>query len=249
LLIGTPVRCRETECYINDPYSESHSGFPVEGKLIRESTRERETHDLRTEAMLAPYPEISNSFADIIKTWHRVASDLEPVVDLFSTVTFHRSLHTEAQFLFLVQALEVYHARLFDSRAMPSEEHAARVEAVVATAPPAFQEWARRTLRAANYKYLDERLTDIFQKHASEAKRLFPDLPKLPEKIRYTRNYLTHYTGDPDSPRFLNTKEMVRVNWYLRIFIWICLLKEIGVSDKAVERLISRYGSTKFINL
>jgi hypothetical protein len=42
---------------------------------------------------------------------------------------------------------------------------------------------------------------------------------------------------------------MVRVNWYLRIFIWICLLKEIGISGKAVEKLICRGVSILFLGV
>jgi hypothetical protein len=33
---------------------------------------------------------------------------------------------------------------------------------------------------------------------------------------------------------------MVEVSWYLRVFMWICLLKEIGVAGKAIEILIRR---------
>ena len=140
-------------------------------------------------------------------------------------------------------------ARAFDSKALPTEEHASRVEAVVAGAPHQFQGWARRKLESANYKHLEERVSEIFEGHKAEAQRLFVDVTELPEKIRYTRNHLTHYTGKTDSPKYLKDAEMVQVNWGLRVFIWACLLKEIGISGKAIERLIRRHGDAHFVNL
>ena len=68
-----------------------------------------------------------------------------------STATFIR----KQSFCSLVQALEVYHARMFGGRD----------------------------------KHLDERLKDIFERHNAEARKLFPRIGELPEKIRYTRNH------------------------------------------------------------
>jgi len=203
LLMGTSVTCQQIDCYLDDPFAENFKGFPKEGKLITRGKKQREPHGLHTLEMLAPYPDIANQFDKIVQSWFRVASQFEPVVDLFSTVAFHSSLHSKAQFLSLVQALEVYHARAFDSKALPTEQHAQRVEAVVAGAPPEFQDWTRRKLEGANYKYLDERLMEIFERHKADAKRLFVNLTELPEKIRYTRNYLTHYNGSTNSPKYL----------------------------------------------
>jgi hypothetical protein len=104
-------------------------------------------------------------------------------------------------------------------------------------------------LQGANYKYLDERVAEIFECHNAEAARLFPNVAELPERIRYTRNHLTHYSGNTNSPKYLSPEEMVQVSWYLRVFIWACLLKAIGVSGKAIERLIRRQGDAHFLNL
>jgi hypothetical protein len=85
-------------------------------------------------------------------------------------------------------------------------------------------------------------------KRYAEARQLFAEFVELPEKIRYTRNHLTHYTGNTDSPKYLKTAEMIKVNWYLRVFIWICLSKELGITGRSVERLIKRYGDAEFVN-
>jgi hypothetical protein len=249
LLIGEPVSCKTTELYQDDPYNPNAKGLPTEGTLIRHGKRRETGKPVHTINMLAPYPGITGDFANIVRSWSRVASELAPVVDLFSTVAFHNRLHGDAEFLFLVQALEVYHARLFDSKILSKDEHAQRVGTVVNAAPPELREWAQRKLQSANYKYLDERIAETFERHRGEAQRLFTNLDELPEKIRYTRNYLTHYNAKIDSPKYLNDVDMIRATWYLRVFLWVCLLKEIGVPGDAIDRLIRRHEDLDFVTL
>ena len=216
LLVGDPVTCSKTELFLEDPYAADVEEFANPGTVIHRGKNGRpKPKNVHAFAMLASYPSIQSDFQVIVRNWFRVASQLEPVVDLFSTVAFHNHLHSEAEFLFLVQAFEVYHARMF----------------------------------GGGYKHLDERFAEIFERHTAEARKLFPNLAELPEEIQYTRNHLTHYSKDTDSPKYLRPAEMVQVSWYLRVFMWICLLKEIGVGGKAIERLIRRHGDADFVNL
>lgn len=246
LIIGDPITVDALNIYIQDPYTPG-SGLPKEGKVIRRHPEEKESRT-HTFEMLAAYPEVAAEFGAVVKNWFRAVSKLEPVVDLFSTVAFHSHLHTEAQFLFLVQSLEVYHARMFESTELPAEEHKKRVAAVVDLLPVELKDWVRSKL-SANYKYLDQRLLDLFAANRTEAERLFRNVAELPERIRYTRNYLTHYNGDPASPKYLKDPEMIEVSWFLKIFVWICLLKEIGIGPNAIEKLIRRYANPTFVNL
>jgi hypothetical protein len=216
LLVGDPVTCSKIDLYTQDPYAADSKGLVNPGTVVRRGGKSgRKAKSVSSFSMLAAYPSIANDFEAVVRKWFRVASELEPVVDLFSTVAFHSHLHSQAEFLFLVQALEVYHARMFDGRE----------------------------------KHLNERLKDIFERHNAEARKLFPGIAELPERIQYTRNHLTHYSKDIDSPKYLKPGEMVEVSWYLRVFIWICLLKEVGISGQSVERLITRYGDAEFVNL
>lgn len=216
LLIGDRVTCSKTEVFVEDPYAADFKGFVNPGTVVRRGGKSgRKPKNISRFRMLAAYPSIANDFEAVVRNWFRVASELEPVVDLFSTVAFHSHLHSQAEFLFLVQALEVYHARTFGGRD----------------------------------KHLGERLKDIFERHNAEARKLFPGIAELPERIQYTRNHLTHYSKDTDSPKYLKPGEIVEVSWYLRVFIWICLLKEVGISGQSVERLIKRYGDAEFTNL
>jgi hypothetical protein len=248
LLAGEAIHCLQLDLYTADPYSPKVVSPPETIRLLRRGRRHKPA-DIHTFAMLAPYPAIGEQWAHVVQQWFAVSSKLEPVVDLFSTVAFHQRLHTQAEFLFLVQALEVYHASVANSKELPTDEHNKRVEAVVAAAPMELKEWVRRKLTSANFRYLDERLREMLDKHRTEAERLFHNLHELPEKIRYTRNHLTHYSGDPNDARYLKPAEMNKVSWYLRVFLWVCLLNEIDVKGPAIARLIQKYGDVKFVNL
>jgi hypothetical protein len=216
LLVGDPVTCSKTELFVQDPYAADVKEFVNPGTVIRPGNNGRaKPKNIHPFAMPASYASVGSDFQKIVQNWFRVASQLEPVVDLFSTVAFHNYLHSEAEFLFLVQAFEVYHARVF----------------------------------GGSSKHLDERFVEIFERHSPEARRLFPNIAELPEKIQYTRNHLTHYSKDPNSPKYLRPADMVEISWYLRVFMWVCLLKEIGVAGQSIERLIRRRGDAHFVNL
>ncbi|MBA3961783.1 MAG: hypothetical protein H0X40_07775 [Chthoniobacterales bacterium] len=250
LLVGVGLRYNAVEVYKDDPYAPNFEGLPVEGTIIRSRQARRTKKEIITPFMLASYPRIATQFTEIVQKWAEVDSKLGPVIDLFAIVALRdRRLHADAEFLFLVQALEVYHARMFDSKALPTEEHRRRVDAIVDAAPEALRNWTLRKLRFGNYKYLDERIAEVFQRHEDEARQLFDDVEQLPEKIRYTRNHLTHHSADIDSPKYLKAPAMAQVNFYLRVFLWVCLLKETGAPRDAINRLIGKHRDAKFVNL
>jgi hypothetical protein len=92
-------------------------------------------------------------------------------------------------------------------------------------------------------------VAEILSRYKDEGTKIFGDDPTLAERIRYTRNYLTHHFPDPNPSKLLSGGRMVEVTWRLRILLWVCLLKEIGVPAVAVERLIRRYGEVEFVGL
>jgi hypothetical protein len=126
--------------------------------------------------------------------------------------------------------------------------HKTRVQRAVAGVPTDLQDWAERTLQNANHKFLDERLAELFGYDAKESARILGGDPALAERIRYTRNCLTHHPKKTDSAKLLSKDELVQVAWNLRTFIWVCLLKELGISGAPIERLIQKCNA-RFVTL
>jgi hypothetical protein len=253
LLMGTGVRCLSISFSQFDPNQDGLEWAQNEGNVLGRSSGAKRTRlsDPNPLNILAPFSQVESQLGTILQRWYDISNRFEPVVSLFSAVVFNHSLYMEAQFLFLIQALEVYHTRAsqFSSRQLPPEEHALRVEAIVSSSPDELKEWVRRKLQSANYKYLNEKLLDIFYANETEARRLFGNIDQLADRIAYTRNHLTHYNNDSDSERFLGSTEMVAVNFSLEDFIWILLLRELGVSGVPIERLIQRNESAVHVHL
>jgi hypothetical protein len=259
LLIGTSVKCQEITFSALDRFSSDNSmdaalaWFASIGTVLgRYSTSRRvRISNPYSHNMMAPFSSVQNQLEDMLQRWHQVSERLEPVVDLFAAIVFHHSLYANAEFLFLIQALEVYHARSpqFESNQLPSDEHRRRVQAVVSAAPQELQEWLQRKIQSSNYKHLGERILEVFRAHETEAARLFDDIEGMAGRIAYTRNYLTHYNNDQNSPRFLDQNEVARVNFALEHFLWIILLREIGVQGAPIEQALRRPATATFTNL
>ena len=94
------------------------------------------------------------------------------------------------------------------------------------------------------------RITEVLAAHSREASRLTAGIPDFAEKVKNTRNYYTHYGEQAlEQGKVARGRELVRLSLALEGLIGACLLKEIGLQGKPLERLLSRYSDAKFIDL
>ena len=92
LLVGDPVTCSKIELFLEDPYAADVKQFANPGTVIRRGKNDRpKPKNIHSYAMLASYPSIASDFQSVVRNWFRVASELEPVVDLFTTVGLPQS--------------------------------------------------------------------------------------------------------------------------------------------------------------
>jgi hypothetical protein len=253
LLIGTKIECLSTEISATDGFTPPQD-IPQEwGKILRRTSKPKRTHlhDPSPATMLVPFATVQNRLQAMLERWHDINQRMQPVVDLFSAVVLQHSIYVQAQFLFLSQALEVYHSSSlhFESKKLSKADHAQRVDQIVAIAPEQLKEWAERELRSRNSKYFNDRLLEVFQANEREAKLLLGDIRGMADRIAYTRNHFTHYHGDTKSDRFLTETEMYRVNYSIEVFLWILLLKELDIQGPPIERLLYRVKGATFVNL
>jgi hypothetical protein len=97
-------------------------------------------------------------------------------------------------------------------------------------------------------KTLAERVDDIFRLHSNEAAEFFSDIPDAASRIRYTRNYLTHYDEKIRAKTF-SERELSQVAFWLLPFLQVCLLKEIEITGAPIRRILHRYKHVHFIEL
>ena len=187
--------------------------------------------------MHAPFEVVKDQLGDMLKRWLEMSDRLEPMINLFSTIAFHQQLYLKAQFLLLVQCLEVYHtqSKHFVSQQLDSKEHKRRSELALKSMPEEIKSWVKQKLKP-NYKSLGERLTEVFQRNIGESARLFCPLDITVDRIKYTRNHLTHYTNDVNSPRYLKQDELGALNFKMEHFIWVLLLRELDAPEECIKR-------------
>jgi hypothetical protein len=59
--------------------------------------------------MLVSFDDISERFADIVRRWYQIQTQLEDALNLYFSTIFNSTVYSSQQFLLLAQALEVYH--------------------------------------------------------------------------------------------------------------------------------------------
>lgn len=253
LLVGVPVTADEVEVFTTDPYEPNADIIDSEGLLIRRGGTKRKTkgdNDPHSASMVAPFNSVRNQLDKIVVEWNRVSTSLEPVIALFGAVALYHTLYLEARFLFLVQALEIYHAcsGRFISTELPSEEHKKILAQAKSCLPPDLWKWAKGKL-SFNARPLAQRLFDVVKAHEKESVRLLGDLDRAVSRISYTRNHLTHHHDEMNSDRLIPDAELGGTSSSLEALLWIILLREIGLDGSHVERVVSQAERARFINL
>jgi hypothetical protein len=193
---------------------------------------------------LVPYREIESDFPKIVQRWFEYHERLDAVLNLYFATVFNRDLYSNHKFLFLAQALEVYHARnpSFTRAQRPCAEFRQMVKTILCAAPHPLRRWLDEKLRYANEKTLAQRLDDIVDQHPPEVPSFIPDRASFTSKVRHTRNYYTHYDEElKRKGKIAEGEELFRIATQMRRLLEISILKDIGITGTAIQRFINRW--------
>jgi hypothetical protein len=252
LLIGVAIKNTSVELFPEDPY-EPRKPPLRSGVLLMPKDEGRGRPGSRapdSRSMVAAFEPIRGQLGSVLAGWNRVYTELRPVVDLFSSVAFHHALYNEARFLFLVQALEIYHSRSprFVSTEMPRDQHQQFVKKAKTRLPQDMWKWAQGKL-SMNFCSLRKKLTDIFKEHRAEGERLFGDITTAVARIAYTRNHLTHHSDESKRGRLMSEMEIAAAGWKLEALLWAILLREVGLDGSPVDRVVGRAANIEFVGM
>jgi hypothetical protein len=250
LLTGERVFIEQLSFYNFDPFVAGQIDPLQESELLRQNSGIADANqETRAEFMIACFDEIAPDFEAILKQWFQCHERLEPVLDLYFAVLSNRATTDQSRFLFLAQALEVYHARSaqFCSAELATETHKTRVKAIVKAAPTEHQDWLKEKLAFSNQKTLAGRLDEILTLHHDEVARLTTKINDFASKVRHTRNYYTHYSEEVRrSGKVAEGLELRRIMFALEDLLQVCLLKELGIQGKPIERIMERNISVEY---
>jgi Apea-like HEPN len=176
---------------------------------------------------------------DRLTRWLALGEDLGPVFDLYLVSVYQPRIFAELQFLSLAQAAESLHARRFETKILPTDEHRARVKAVAEAAPVDLRDWVRERLADANRKSFRNALSELIETLPPQVKARFEDVDRFSEKVRVTRNYLTHW-NEGLKMKAARGQDLVALTSLLRCVLEALLLLELGFAVDDVDLLLER---------
>jgi len=189
--------------------------------------------------MLFNFQEIQVTSQEKIRKWFENAETLKPVFSLYFAVIHNPPPFTEERFLFLIQALEVYHRRTREGKELPEQVHQKRIQQILDAVPQQHIEWLKGKLEYSNELSLRKRLKEIYEEFLCILNS-FMKKGSFINLVVDTRNYLTHYDEglNESCPR---GKELFYLSKQLEIILQLCFLKELGFTRDEMELLFKRY--------
>ncbi len=100
-----------------------------------------------------------------------------------------------------------------------------------------------------NSKPLAKRLAELFAAHPVESTKLFVDPSEFAVKAARTRNAIVHHQVRVDETKVFPDSKLSECSYRLELFIWVLLLKEIGLGAGAVDQIVGRIDRARFYRL
>jgi hypothetical protein len=249
VLTGTPVAIESVRFEV--PNSGEN---PDKSELFRRNEAVTEVQrDLTATRMTAPYKDLTEGLPAVIAKWFEYHEQLDSVLNLYFAVLFNPSLYINHRFLFLAQALEIYHGSHtgFVGYVQRKEDFRERRKRIIQAAPQEEKEWLEEKLHYANQKTLAQRLVEILAKNKAEADQFIGDLQGFAAAVKNTRNYHTHFDEElKNKGRVTDDMEaLVRLVSQMETLLGVCILKDLGVTGAPITRIIDRHKRMEITSL
>jgi hypothetical protein len=168
--------------------------------------------------------------------------ELGPVVNLYLSGLYQPEAFVEWRFLALAQACDSLHSRRFDATVLPKADHRANVQAVLEalSSNEPLREWARVRLEQANRKPFGDAMLKLLQALPPELQALIPDLERTAQKVKTTRNYMTHWNPSLRADAATSLGELDGLARALRCVLEALLLLELGFRADETDELLKR---------
>jgi hypothetical protein len=235
LFAGVPVFVEKVYFYPGDDLSPREAALFFSNPGVADADRKR-----HHQQMPVSYHDIRERFSDVIQKWYDLEGGLSDVLNLYFATIFNRSLYTNQQFLFLAQALEVYHrtSTRFENNVQPKADFKKRKKRIVELVPDE-GDWLNEKLGHANEKTLAQRLKDLLAIHGAETAAFIPDVTAFADSVRHTRNHFTHYgTDEENMAKVASGVDLMSLTDRMQTLLEICIFKDLGIIGEPINRLI-----------
>ncbi|NCQ80452.1 MAG: hypothetical protein GPI99_20960 [Microcystis aeruginosa W13-15] len=192
------------------------------------------------------YKEIESDFQVIILNWFDKFEKISPMVSALYVFMYMEDTTIELKFLTIVQALESFHRRTQHDQAA-KDIFLSKLSSICEKLESEEEKWIREKL---NFRYepsFQERFEFIFsQIELLGLGEFFSPISEPIKKIKFTRNYLTHYDKKLEN-KILSHSDMAYFTDRLALVLALLLLKECGISEISLSKIIQKHKQNKFL--
>jgi hypothetical protein len=246
LATGSSVVPERVRAFSPNTPIETPSGLPTQIEMYYiTKSGEPTPRPLNRRDMLFRYEDVRDNFELYLGNWIIKSEQLRPVIDLYFSLFYIPSMYVHLEFLTLAQAIETYHRRVYVGEYVPSDEAAPIIDALSQAIPENVSSDHKQSIKQ-RLKYLNEFslrkrlkniLNDALSPYQSIVDQLIINRGDFVENVVETRNYLTHYSGEPRD----NPAEQRVLARKLRVLMQLCFCKEIGFPAETVVTLMSQH--------
>jgi hypothetical protein len=186
--------------------------------------------------MMLPMRTIQDRLPEVLQGWNELRTSAIPVFDLLFLAELGPHVYVETRFLFIAQALEVYHRRRLPGIRLSKAEHRARLRAIDdAITDAELSAWVEDKLQHSNEVTFRERIEDLLDHVGFPARSV--TRAEFAEVVTNTRNYHTHFDKKLEA-KAAKDNDLRRLTEEMTALGLLCLLRDLGFSeDEAYERL------------
>lgn len=214
-----------------------------------------------SQRVLFKFKEVKEQFEKILSLWEKNSKELQSIIDIYLRLTYIPKRHINDFFLSLAQAIEAFHSlahagRYIDKKVYKKVVRKSLEQAVDSIPDSISVENGEGILNLKEYKKilkeeklshlnsysLRERLEEIITEYGACLPDNFfvssEEQNEFLKKIRKTRNYLTHLSSEKDE-YVASGQDLVVLSRKLKILLEVCLLKQLGLNDLDVKKIIT----------
>lgn len=227
--LGTGVPCLITDLRLyHTEYADTGTGHQFDVEVLYDSHRVGAEVDnvLTQHEMLFTANVLSGHFGRAIAAWLAAWQELRSVCGLIFGPGYVGQDVFDNRILNTVSAAEALHRARFDSNEVSVDEHEARINAVLQSAPDAHRPWLKRKLKYSNEVDLGRRLRELYVRAAGVASGLAPNRETFIQHLVDARNDLAHRGALPD---YIDRAPLHHAVEALKYILKACLIQETGL--------------------
>jgi hypothetical protein len=187
--------------------------------------------------------DIKDDLERYLDNWFKKAQLIQPVYDLYFATLYSPKMYLQHEFLSLIQALEVYHRRVYGGKYISDASFKDIYVKLVGAIPEGTAEDFKASLKGKmNYLHeysLRKRLKKITDNLNSVIGILIKNTDAFIDDVENTRNFLTHYDKSLDG-KGKTGNELYVLTEKTKFLLEMCFLLEMGMPMDKIKNLADR---------